>query len=214
MDQMIGLRGRRVQSRERTEARRRAIMLAAARVFARKGYDAATMDDIANQLGVSKVAIYYHFPSKEALHREIRVIAISDSIERLRVIMARGEPPEATLRAVVRDLVSHAFVDLDKYVALSRMFVRATGQVDKGIFDLQQRCRHMVVNILEDGIREGVFADRDPHIMALTLIRTCYGVVDWYMPDGRLSPEIIVDQVSEQVMAGVLRCSTGPTTTV
>jgi AcrR family transcriptional regulator len=208
MDEMIGLRGRRVQSRERTEARRRAIVLAAARVFAQKGYDAATMDDVASQLGVSKVAIYYHFRSKEALHREIRVIAISDSIERLKTIMSRGEPPEPTLRAVIRDLVSHVFADLDKYVILSRSFNRISGQVDKGILDLQRRYRHFVVTILEDGIRQGIFADRDPHLMALTLIRTCFGVAEWYTPGGRLSPDTIVDQVSEQVITGVLRCHT------
>lgn len=207
MEKMIGLRGRKVQSRARTEARRRAIMQAAARIFAQKGYDAATMDDIANQLGVSKVAIYYHFPSKEALHRELRVSAISDSIERLRAIMSRAEPPEVALRAVIRDLVSHAFADLDRYVAISKMFVRATGTVDQEIFDLQQRCRHMVVTIIEDGIRDGVFADRDPHIMALILIQTCFGVADWYTPGGRLSPDTIIEHVSEQVISGVLRCN-------
>lgn len=206
MDEMIGLRGRRVQSRERTEARRRAILLAAARVFSQKGYANATMDDVASLLGVSKVAVYYHFRSKEELHREVRIIAISDSLERLNAIVSRGAPPESTLRAVVRDLISHVFVDLDKYAILSRSFNRASGPADQEILDLQRGYRHFVVGILEDGIRNGVFADRDPHLMALTLLRTCFGVADWYVPGGRLNPDTIIDQVSEQVIAGVLRC--------
>ena len=207
MEQMIGLRGRRVQSRERTEARRRAIVLAAAHVFSQKGYAAATMDDVAGQLGVSKVAIYYHFRSKEELHREVRVIAITDALERLKTFIARGEPPEPTLKAVIRDLVSHVFADLDKYAILSRSFNRTSGPADKGILDLQRRYRHLVVTILEAGIRDGVFAERDPHLMALTLLRTCFGVADWYTPGGRLSPDTIIDQVSEQVITSVLRRS-------
>src|SRR5215207_1547262 len=115
MESAIGLRGHRVQNPERAEARRREILLAAANVFAREGYAAATLDDIAEQLGVTKGVIYYYFRSKEEIFTEIRATAIREATERLETNIARGRPPEVTLRDALRDLVGHIFDDLDRY---------------------------------------------------------------------------------------------------
>ena len=92
----VGWRGHRMQSVARTEGRRRDILLAAARVFARDGYVDATLDDVATQMGVTKGVIYYYFPRKEAIFTEIRATAIREAIagteltERDEVVCLRG----------------------------------------------------------------------------------------------------------------------------
>lgn len=53
------------------EEARKAIVEAAATVFAQKGYNDATMDDIAKELGVSKGAVYQYFSSKDELFQEL-----------------------------------------------------------------------------------------------------------------------------------------------
>lgn len=50
---------------------RERIPLVALRLFAEKGYDATSMREIAEQLGITKPALYYHFDSKEAILREL-----------------------------------------------------------------------------------------------------------------------------------------------
>ncbi|MDQ1519723.1 MAG: hypothetical protein QOI55_796 [Actinomycetota bacterium] len=52
-------------------ARREAILAAAAGAFARAGYAATSMDDIAAASGVTKLIVYRHFDSKEALYRAV-----------------------------------------------------------------------------------------------------------------------------------------------
>jgi AcrR family transcriptional regulator len=54
------------------------ILSAATRVFSRRGYQAATVDNIAEEAGTSMGAFYHHFPSKEALFRAI----LDDNIRR------------------------------------------------------------------------------------------------------------------------------------
>ncbi|MFD6619938.1 ScbR family autoregulator-binding transcription factor [Streptomyces albidoflavus] len=56
---------------ERAVRTRRAVVEAAARVFAEYGYAAATVSDILKVAGVTKGALYFHFDSKEALARGI-----------------------------------------------------------------------------------------------------------------------------------------------
>lgn len=51
----------------RAEERRRKILRAALKIFSEKGYDASTMDDVAQAVGLSKAALYGYFPGKEQL---------------------------------------------------------------------------------------------------------------------------------------------------
>ncbi|MGW7595752.1 ScbR family autoregulator-binding transcription factor [Streptomyces asiaticus] len=56
---------------ERAFRTRRAILVAAAEVFDELGYEAATMSEILGRSGVTKGALYFHFPSKEQLAKEV-----------------------------------------------------------------------------------------------------------------------------------------------
>ncbi|HZQ39130.1 MAG TPA: TetR/AcrR family transcriptional regulator [Dehalococcoidia bacterium] len=199
-----GLRGHRIQNVEKAEGRRREILVAAANVFARDGYASASLDDVAAQIGVTKGVIYYYFRSKEEIFTEIRATAIRDAIERLEAIVAAGGTPEQLLRAAVRDLVDHIFDDLDRYAnVLSAQ--RLSPESHATIRELQRRYEHLVQQIVADGIGAGVFAERDPRVTTFTLLRACLGIAGWYSPDGPLPPELVAEQVTEQVVSGVLR---------
>jgi AcrR family transcriptional regulator len=204
-DVETGLRGHRVQNKERAEARRRDILVAAARVFARDGFAAATLDDVARKAGVTKGVIYYYFRSKEEIYTEIRATAIRDAIERLEANIARGAPPADSLRAAIRDLVGHIFDDLDRFANVLRADSRLSAESRVLVRELQQTYERLMRGIVEAGIKDGTLARRDPAVMTFTLLRACLGVADWYRPDGRLSAETIVDQVTEQVLFGLVR---------
>ncbi len=205
MSTQIGLRGHRVQNAERAEGRRRDILLAAARVFGRDGYAQATLDDVAAQMGVTKGVIYYYFRSKEEIFTEIRATAVREAIERLAAIIARGEPPEATLRAAISDLVSHIFDDLDRYANVLRAGHRLSEESHTAVRALQRDYERLIRGIVERGVEAGVFIPHDPALMTFTMLRAVLSVTDWYSPNGRLSPELIVEQVTEQVVRGILR---------
>ena len=198
MSTQIGLRGHRVQNAERAEGRRRDILLAAARVFGRDGYAQATLDDVAAQMGVTKGVIYYYFRSKEEIFTEIRATAIREAI------IARGEPPEATLRAAISDLVSHIFDDLDRYANILRAGHRLSEESHTTVRALQRDYERLIRSIVERGMEAGVFIPHDPALLTFTMLRAVLGVTDWYSPNGRLSPQLIVEQVTEQVVRGLL----------
>lgn len=204
MTRATGLRGHRVQNPERAENRRRDILVAAARVFARKGYVNASLDDVASQIGVTKGVIYYYFRSKEEIITEIRATATREAIERLERIVAQEAPPDVMLRAAVRDLVDHIFDDLDRYANVLYTGDRISPESHALVRGLQRRYEEMLRGIIEAGIAQGLFARRDAKITTFTILRAILGVADWYSPRGQLAPEVIAPQVAEQVVAGVL----------
>jgi AcrR family transcriptional regulator len=80
------------------DERREAILRAALDVFARRGYHAASIDEIAQAAGISKALIYEHFPSKRDLHASLLEAEVQDVFARLVESAATGEPGEVRLR--------------------------------------------------------------------------------------------------------------------
>lgn len=204
-DADVGLRGHRIQNAERAEARRRDILLAAARVFARGGAITATLDDVAAAMGVTKGVIYYYFRSKEEIYTEILATTVGESTARLQAIIARNLPPLETLRAAIGDLVAHIFDELDSFAMQRNANIPLSRENRERVRLLQRRYQRLMRSVVQSGIDAGQLRDGDPTLMTFTMIEACLGVPEWYRPGGRLSPHEIAAGVMEQVLHGVVR---------
>ncbi len=80
-------------------AREEAIVKAANRLLAEKGFDAMTVDEIAAEVGIAKASLYKHFPSKEDLAAAAMVRVMRRAQDFLRALPA-GDAPLDKLRAV------------------------------------------------------------------------------------------------------------------
>ena len=88
-------RGRRAAPGRRltADARRRQLFDVALRLFAEHGYAATTMDDIAEEAGVTKPLVYQHFESKRALYLELMDVFSRELVSRIVTATANAEGP-------------------------------------------------------------------------------------------------------------------------
>jgi AcrR family transcriptional regulator len=86
----------------RSAERAASILEAAARVFARSGYAATSMDDVAAEAGITKLIVYRHFNSK----RDLYLAVLGEVAERLRKTLspAPGGLRDADLAATITDV--------------------------------------------------------------------------------------------------------------
>jgi TetR/AcrR family fatty acid metabolism transcriptional regulator len=155
--------------------KREAILEAAVRTFAEKGYFASRMHDVARAAGVADGTLYLYFASKESLLTAILEEYARAFVERAERD-ARGLPsPQEQLRAVLerhlvsleqnRELATVFQIELRR----SRKFLRAVAKGQLAAYlDLLQR-------ILTAGIQQGLFRQNlDPRVAA----RAIFGAVD------------------------------------
>jgi AcrR family transcriptional regulator len=100
---------RKAPRQDRAHATVDAILSATARLLVKEGYDRASTNRIAAAAGVSVGSLYQYFPSKEAL---VAALIERHSMKMIGYLQERAanHPPNAPLRAIVRDVV-HAMVD-------------------------------------------------------------------------------------------------------
>ena len=96
-----------LKERQRQE-RERLILQAASEALVEKGYDAMSMEDIAGRVGISRAAIYLHFPSKEDLVLALLQRGIETSVERFDALLAQPISPREKVRLLIERSYSGA----------------------------------------------------------------------------------------------------------
>jgi len=137
----------RIARRERRRDRsREEILDAARRVLLRKGIAATTLEAVAREAGLSKTALYYYFPSKDALFFDLVFGALRSHAEAVHDAVEAASDGAGALRAIIRESVNAYAPRLDDF-RLAFLHGQVTGQ-GAVHFDREQFARIRPLNDL------------------------------------------------------------------
>jgi AcrR family transcriptional regulator len=186
------------------------IYYVAAKIFCDKGYDATSMSDIADAVGITKAGIYHYVKSKQDLlfaimnfamdRLEIRVItparAVTDAEQRLRAILRNhslliieGSAPEGYSPLTVLN---------DEMAGLTPIHRRKVQQRKRAYLDLT---RDTLLQLKD----EGKLKDVDATVAAFSLFGMLLWLSRWYRPDGKLTGDEVANEIEKIALGGLLR---------
>jgi long-chain acyl-CoA synthetase len=186
-------------------AKRDAVLLAAARLFTKRGFQGTSLDDIARSLSVTKPTLYHYIANKE----EILFACVQRGLEAfsagLEEIADEGLAGRERLRAAMHryaDIVTSDFglcvirVGEDPLAEPKRRELRAL----KGEIDSVFR------TLVQQGMDEGWIVRADAGMAAYTVVSALSGIGRWYRPEnhGSHSLQDAVQHCIEMLMRGVL----------
>ncbi|WP_413870597.1 TetR family transcriptional regulator [Albidovulum sp.] len=178
------------------------IRAAARTLFARHGFAAVSMRQIAAAVGVQAGALYLYTPDKETLLFDLLKEHMDDLIAAWEA-EPQGIGPVARLEAFVRFHIRHN-LDRPEAVFLSYMELRNLGPANfAAIEGLRRDYETRLETILREGVAAGVFAAPDTKIATLAIIAMLTGVTTWYREGGRLSRDRVGDIYWDMVRKAV-----------
>lgn len=181
------------------------IRVTATRLFGVRGLGAVTLQEIADELGVSKAALYHYFPNKEALVRDIFEEWARVAVDRISAVVALDEPPSARLRRILERHVLALTRDLHLYTLGFRDQDQLPASA-RAVFDRFKRDVDTAVGtVIREGVENGEFAPVDPKIAAFAVIGMCNWMFKWYRPDGKYEPHELAAMLARMALGGLLR---------
>ena len=165
----------------------------ALRVFAERGYDGASMDDVARAAGITKASIYHHVSGKEALLERGLGRALDALFAILDEPAAREGRAIERLRHIVERVADTTLHLLPELTVLTR--VHGHSRSERGAVERRRTFDRLVTEIIVQAQRDGdVRADLDPRLVARLIFGMSNSVVEWYRA-GSLTREAIAHAI-------------------
>ena len=191
--------------------RRRAILDAAVRVFARQGFHACRVSDIADEAGVAYGLLYHYFPSKEEVLNTLFLERWGVMLEMIREVDREPKPVREKLGAIASFIVDSYRHDPDLMKVIIVEVTRAANSFGQTHLVQIREAYRLIGEIVTKAQAEGVFkAEIDAEFAAMTF----YGAIEqvltgWIfglLPQGEEDLERAKQMVVETVCGG-LECS-------
>jgi len=182
--------------------RRDSILRAAIEIFRRDGYNRAGIETIANELFVSKAAVYHYFSSKQEI---LDAICERSSIATYDGVMAAREgtgDPDPRLRSMLTGY-ARACMNEPGFSILMRHFEEVS---DVEREKVQRRGKEVETAFREtvaEGVAVGAFSPPDARITVFGMLGSLNYMYAWFKPEGRLSPEQVADALVTFIVDGV-----------
>jgi AcrR family transcriptional regulator len=177
----------------------------AAVLFASQGFAATSLKDVADAVGLQRSSIYYYYPDKDALLKELIQGVTLPVMKLFLEVEKEGYPPLGRIREVVRRLVLWVADPRTHF----RLMDRSEADLPDAIAAMHKRAkRHVLaemIKLIEAAVLAGEARSADLRICALSILGMTMWTAWWFQPEQGTSLENIANEVADNAIALVKR---------
>lgn len=180
------------------EAKRGALLREAAAAFNRKGFHATSLDEIAQNLGVTKAALYYYFPNKQKLLMACFDKAMEVAFASLDAARSRGGNGREKLRLALARYLEQMLDELNACVVL--LEENALRPPDHArLVQSRDRFERALRDLVREGMADGSIVHCDPKLAAFVMLGAMNWVPKWFRHGGAWSGPALTDAMTEML---------------
>jgi AcrR family transcriptional regulator len=205
MPEPIPYAGKEVLFRPSLDERKEYFGNLAARVFCEKGYQTASLQDVARRAKISKAGLYHYFRSKE----DILAYLLIKNTDRFLGVLAssiqkskeNGLAPKASFQELVRTYADYLNRNKEVRLLVLRERHQLTGKNKRDLFQREQAIFHLLKNELKriPDIHKG----SDHNVISFLIISMSHWLGYWFKEGKNLSLEEIIDRNIQVIFNGI-----------
>jgi TetR/AcrR family fatty acid metabolism transcriptional regulator len=197
------------QNEQLREERKAQLLEAALRVFARQGFHAATVSDVAAEAGVSQGTVYHYFDSKESMLLAAYTQWAQQSLREEIAQALQAEPTAAGKLALIAQAATARVTSSLQLCEASVEFwshIQRNTEIKKGFQQMFKTMAVDVAEVIQQGIDMGEFRAIDPNVTARLLIAMYDGLVlQWLADKKAIDWESCTNTLMELILSGLAK---------
>ena len=187
----------------RYEEKKLAIIKSAAKAFGQKGFHAATIEDITNELKMTKGSLYYYFSTKEELLYNAHLLSLEKVLKNIIKINDTDDPPDIKLNTAIAKHLEVLATDFEGAFLLQYEFHLPKEYLDE-VNALRDTYQKNFIQIIEEGIQTGIFKPQNARMVAFIILGSINWFLRWYSSTGQWSVKQIANAYVDLFCKGLL----------
>jgi len=178
----------------------------AAKLFAVRGFAGTSLQDIADEMGITRPALYYYVKSKdELLAKLVTEITEGNTAQILDVANDPALDSVEKLSRIAYAMVHHRALQPARFLLLAR----SEAELSDGLADIHERTKRTMLRsliaVIDHGVEAGQFRPVNPRSAALAVIGMCNWVAWWFHEDDESTADQVARDIADLAVASVLQ---------
>ena len=182
---------------------RESILESAAQVFRQKGFEGASMADIAEVVQLQKASLYHHFSSKQEILLELLNKALIVVSGKMESVMAKNLPADQKLRLAINSYLNTLNEQGDLVSVLVLEYRSLDPENQARHIPLRDKFEKMWRDLIQEGVDTGVFSVENVPVTVRGLMGAMNWSITWFKPSGKLSIDEIAELFTNMFLSGL-----------
>ncbi len=201
---IFALRMAKIQGKKNS-TKKEVIIEKASKLFREKGFGAASMRDLAENVGVEAASLYNHIQSKAEILQTICFKVANEFMSNLEAVESSDQNTIKKMEAIIR-LHIRMMLDQYEYVFIADHEWRHLPEPYLSNFLNQRRnYRKRLGDIIDDGITKGEMKNIDPYVAVLTILSAISGIDSWQRSRKSTNAEALETNMVKYLIEGLMR---------
>lgn len=178
---------------------------AATSLFAQRGFENTSVQDVCDAVGVTKGAMYYYFKSKDELLYEIYGRMLRLQMEHLVAVADSDLPLLERVRQIFSEVVVTSIAHMHQAVIFWRSLHQLNPEMQATVRNERRRYHQRFHALLVEGVDSGqIRTDISPDVIIDFFFGSVHHLSMWFKETGPLTSEEVGDQFAELMLSGIV----------
>jgi AcrR family transcriptional regulator len=183
--------------------RKEVIITKASQLFREKGFNATSMRDLAEHVGVEAASLYNHIKSKSELLQEICFKVANNFMEHMEQVIVSDRTAIGKLEAILRFHINQMLHNYEEVYVGDREWKHLTEPYLSNMRSQRRTYRQHIASIIEDGIRKGEIKKIDAPTAVLIMLHAIGGIESWHRSQQKISGELLEENMVMIMIEGI-----------